>query len=290
MSRPVVLLSALLPPLRGGLADHTRRLAAELAARGPVTVLTSPGADPIPSVDVRPVVGDWRDTDSLRRAIDACPRDAVLLWQYVPHMYGRGGVNRRLMGLMERLHDDGRRQIVLAHEIWAGWTWRPHWLWYSLNHLWQWRRILRVADFVPTSTERWIQEWSRRRPSAAPKFLLAPSPSNIPVVPVPADHRERWRAAHGWAPDTRVLAFFGTLNVFKQFGWVLDAWKSAHARGERPVLCLAGDAPPSGIPASCGLGSSRWDSCRPTRLRGCCRRWICCCCRSRTVPPSVAGA
>ncbi len=191
----------------------------------------------------------WRDTDSLRRAIDACPRDAVLLWQYVPHMYGRGGVNRRLMGLMERLHDDGRRQIVLAHEIWAGWTWRPHWLWYSLNHLWQWRRILRVADFVPTSTERWIQEWSRRRPSAAPKFLLAPSPSNIPVVPVPADHRERWRAAHGWAPDTRVLAFFGTLKVFKQFGWVLDAWKSAHARGERPVLCLAGDAPPSGIPA-----------------------------------------
>ena len=248
VSRPVVIISALFPPLRGGLADHTLRLATELVARFPVTVLTSRGAAAIPSLDVRSVVIDWKDAAALRRAIDACPSDAVLLWQYVPHMYGHGGINRPLMRLISGLRDAGRRQIVLAHEIWAGWTWRPHWLWYSLNHLLQWRQILRMADFVPTSTERWINNWSERWPAFAGKFVLAPSPSNIAVEPVPTDHRERWRAEHGLAADEKVLAFFGTLNVFKQFGWVLEAWQAAHARGDRPVLCLAGDATPEGIP------------------------------------------
>ncbi len=248
VSRPVVIISALFPPLRGGLADHTLRLATELSGRFPVVVLTSTGAATVPSLDVRAVVADWKDAAALRRDIDACPRDAVLLWQYVPHMYGHGGINRPLMRLMAELRGAGRKQIVLAHEIWAGWTWRPHWLWYSLNHLWQWRRILRTADFVPTSTERWIANWSARWPASAGKFVLAPSPSNIAVETVPPDHAGRWRAEHGLAADAKVWVFFGTLNVFKQFGWVLDAWQAAHARGDRPVLCLAGDAPPAGIP------------------------------------------
>lgn len=248
MSRPVAVISALMPPLRGGLADHTARLATGLAQRFPVSVLTSAGAGPLAGIDVRAAVADWHDTAALRRAIDALPSDAVLLWQYVPHMYGRGGINRGLMALVESLHAAGRRQVVLAHEVWAGWAWRPHWLWYSLNHLWQWRRILRAADAVPVSTERWIEDWSRRCPWAASKFTLVPSPSNIPVVPVAPGHRERWRTARGLAPDATVLVFFGTLNVFKQFGWVLDAWREAHAAGRRPFLCLAGDAAPDGIP------------------------------------------
>ena len=45
---------------------------------------------------------DWHDVGRLHAEIRKCAPDAVLLWQYVPHMYGRGGANRRLPGLVPR--------------------------------------------------------------------------------------------------------------------------------------------------------------------------------------------
>lgn len=191
---------------------------------------------------------DWQDTSRLQAEIATCPRDALVLWQYVPHMYGRGGANRRLPGLLSRLRAEGRRQILIAHEIAADLNWRPHWLWYALHHRWQWRRLATVADAIPVSCERWIEEWSERLPSVAGKFSLLPSPTSIEPVPAAPDHRAQWRREHDLTPDTRVLAYFGTLNATKQLGWIERAWRDANAAGIRVAFAIVGDRPSLEVP------------------------------------------
>lgn len=248
VSRPVVIISALLPPRRGGLADHTFRLAENLGRLGPVTVLSSRDVSTTAPFEVRPVMEDWHDVDRLQAEIGKCAPDAVLLWQYVPHMYGRGGANRRLPGLLARLRGEGRRQVLIAHEIAADLNWRPHWLWYALHHRWQWRKLLPIPDAIPVSCQKWIEDWSKWRPDVASKFCLLPSPTSIEPVSVAPDHRIEWRRSLGLSPDTRVLTYFGTVNVSKQLGWIASAWKRAQAVCGPVAFAVVGDKPPLDVP------------------------------------------
>lgn len=249
MSRPVVIVSALLPPRRGGLADHTFKLAANLGRHFSVTVISSRDVSTEAPFEVRPVIDDWQDTTRLHSEISKCSPDTLVLWQYVPHMYGRGGANRRLPGLLSRLRAEGRRQVLIAHEIAADLNWRPHWLWYALHHRWQWRRLIDIADTIPVSCERWIEEWSGRLPRVATKFSLLPSPTSIEPVLVGPDHRMEWRRQHDLAPETRVLAYFGTVNATKQLGWIERAWRESNAAGVPTAFAIVGDKPALEVPA-----------------------------------------
>ena len=238
----------MLPPMRGGLPDHTAKLAEKLGEEFDVTVITSTGAAPQNGFRVAPVIGQWLDTKPLEKAILEQPRSAPILWQYVPHMYGRGGVNRALPRLMQRLRCQGKRQIVIAHEIAAGLSWRPHWLWFALNHRWQWRKIVSAADMVPISTERWVEQWKSRLPEQAHKFSVLPSPSSIPLQPVAEGHSKLWRLSRQLPAETRVMAYFGTVSPAKQLPWVTSAWESAQSNGYPTALVIIGASPELQIP------------------------------------------
>lgn len=240
----------MLPPMRGGLPDHTARLAIQLSQHFDITVITSVGATPQSEYRVEPVIEQWADTRPLEKAIAIQAVDSPILWQYVPHMYGRGGVNRELPRLMSRLRRRGKRQIVIAHEIAAGLSWRPHWLWFALNHRWQWQAIVRVADAIPISTERWVEQWKLRLPEQAHKFSVLPSPSSIPLQPVIGGHAARWRSARQLSAETRVLAYFGTVSPAKQLPWVISAWQAAQTTGAPTALAIIGAAPTLEIPSS----------------------------------------
>ena len=248
MHRPVALISPLLPPLRGGLADHTHGLARALSARVPVTVLSSTGVDSDPAFPVRAEVPRWDDRAVLERHLSTLPPEAVRLWQYVPHMYGRGGVNRALPDVWRGQRARGLQQVILAHEIAAPWGVRPHHWWYAWNHRRQWRAVLALADLIPISTGAWVEHWSRRCPQHAGRLFTMASPSNVPVVPVPADHRERWRREAGWAPDLPVVVWFGSVSAAKQLDWVVAGWRVAHAMGRKAGLVIVGGEPGLEVP------------------------------------------
>jgi len=241
---PVVIVSPLMPPAPGGLADHTSNLAATLAGHRDVQVLTSSGAAPDSRFEVRAEVADWHDSAEVEAAVGACAPGAALLWQYVPHMYGRGGVNRAVPNLVERFRRQGRRQVLIAHEIMAPLHWKPHWLAYALWHRWAWKRIRRSVDAIGVSTEGWIAKWrSHWADVPGGDVFLLPSPSNFPVMPVPPDHRTRWKAELGLPPETTVLAYFGTLNAAKQPDWVFAAWRAARSAGIPTALAVIGGKP-----------------------------------------------
>ena len=244
----MLIVSPDFPPARGGVADHTLRLAQMLAARGPVAVLTSAGNASHQPFPVHGRVRDWSDWQALGDSIESLASNRPVLWQYVPHMYGRGGVNSGLGQVMRRLHERGQRQWVIAHEIAAPLAVAPHQLWYALNHRRQWRQILATADAVGISTEAWLDDWRNREPQRAGKLFLLPSPATIPLVSVPGDHGREWRRAQGLPADCRVLAYFGSLSASKQFDWVLAAWGRAQVPGSPVALVLAGGDARAGIP------------------------------------------
>jgi len=240
---PLVIVSPLLPPLRGGLADHTRRLAETLAAHLPVHVLTSAGAAKNPAFEVVDQVTDWHDRRALESALGHFPQDSVFLWQYVPHMYGRGGVNFAIAPLISRLHCQGRRQVLIAHEIKAPLHWKPHWMFYALCHRLAWRQIRRAVPAIGISSEGWLESGRVGRNDPTTDFFVLPSPSNFPVVPVPDRHPDQWRAELGLAPDTAVVGYFGTLGAGKQPDWIFDTWRAANRSGIRTALAVIGGKP-----------------------------------------------
>ncbi len=195
-------------------------------------VLTSKTATAGPSV--RPLISNWHDPKEILAAITSTGPASQILWQYVPHMYGRGGVNYAITRVMEELRRQGVRQTVLAHEIAAPLSWQPQRAWYAIRHRRQWQRIMQIADKVGISTEAWLERWSQDEPRWRDKFFLMPSPSSIPVRHFEDGHAQRWKAAHGLPSDARVIAFFGTISGAKQFDWVSAAWQEARKKGGTP--------------------------------------------------------
>ncbi len=241
------------PPMEGGLPGHTDRLAAALSSHFEVTVVTSPGVERDRPFRVLADLGDWSSSRRISNAVQDADPKAPVLWQYVPHMYGRGGVNLGLARVFREFRTAGRRQVALVHEIAAPFSWWPHRSWYALAHRMMWRALASSADGLGISTAGWLEKLraTMERPD---RLFLAPSPSNLPVLPVEANHREKWRAGLGLGSARRVLGYFGTVGAGKQFEWVVRAWQMAREREPATALVVVGAKPALALNAE----EARW--------------------------------
>jgi glycosyltransferase involved in cell wall biosynthesis len=239
----MLIISPDFPPSRGGVADHTAHLAQVLSARHEVKVLTRPNHIRGEGYAVEGRIKSWHDAQSIFSNVQQLEPDGTVIWQYVPHMYGRGGVNRAVPQVMAGLLEKGYQQIVIAHEIAAPFSWWPHRFFYALSHRWQWNKIIHYADVVGISTEAWLEEWTARVPHCAQKFHLLPSPSSLPVAPIEANHRAEWRMRNSLPPNARIIAYFGALSSAKQLEWVVAAWKRAQEPDAPTALVIVGGKP-----------------------------------------------
>jgi len=250
----ILIISPMFAPQRGGLPDHTEGLARSLADRWPTTLLTSKGADAAArSFKVAGSVEDWQDDQGLVAKVRELHTTGPIIWQYVPHMYGRGGVNLRLSKAMAELRRSGYRQLVIAHEVAAPLSPLPHRLLYALAHRRQWRAICRQADVVGISSEAVRQVWCPPGLKDCPRNLVLASPSNIPVVRIEANSRQQLLMDSGWPADTILLCYFGTADVSRRFAWVLEAWRKARRIDPRVALAVIGDNPAIGPPHASGF-------------------------------------
>jgi glycosyltransferase involved in cell wall biosynthesis len=239
---PLLIVSPLFPPARGGLPDHADRLAAALHGPLSVTVLTSPGVDTDRPFAVRGELARWHDPGAVLDAVARVASSGPVLWEYVPHMYGRGGVNLALPAVWRALRRQGRRQVAIAHEIAGPFSWWPHRSLYALAHRLQWRALVRTADAIGISTAGWLER-IQRSPGRWDHLFLAPSPANVPTPLLPADHRDCWRAKQGLAAARQVVGYYGTIGAGKQFDWVLGAWRTALTVEPATALVVVGADP-----------------------------------------------
>ncbi len=269
VQRPIVIISPLLPPMRGGLSDHTLGLARHLSEHFKVSILSSRDVYADGPVPVRAAVHNWDDASELALELAAMPPDSLFLWQYVPHMYGRGGVSLSLPRLWRGLRAIGRRQVILAHEIAAPYGRTPLRWWYAWNHRRQWSAAVRHADLLPISTERWTLEWQGLKPAHAAKMMTVASPTSIEPIPVTDGHRERWRTAHKFPADARVIVWWGSVEGSKQLEWVLAAWETAFRRLGPVALCIAGSNPSLYLPGAIRDWSRVFGYLKPHEVSAC---------------------
>lgn len=246
MHSRLLIISADFPPTRGGVADHTLRLAEEMSQRFAVTVLTSKGAPVATTFPVAAEISSWTDTAELMAALQKHAPDGSILWQYVPQMYGRGGVNGTLPRVMADWRAAHRRQILIAHEMYSPFSVWPQRSYYAWQHRRQWQALAAAADVIGVSTAAWIEH--RLTPAQRQKAILLPSPSAIPLVSIPAEHATLWRRQQGWPEQLPVLAYFGSQGGVKQFDWVLSAWQQAQTQTSPVGLVVIGEPPAVEIP------------------------------------------
>ncbi len=204
-----------------------------------MTVLTSARPINYAPFSVLPAISNWLSSRQIISALRKKP-GAAILWQYVPHMYGRGGMNWAIVQATATARQEGHTQLLLAHEIAAPLSAWPHRLVYTLVQLCAWRRLVSSADAVGISTEAWLLAWRERAPKAAAKFELCPSPSSIPFHPASAAEIAQWRARLEFPAGTRIAGFFGDPSRPKQVEWLYQLQRELNQPDRATGLAFIG--------------------------------------------------
>lgn len=277
----VIIVCPDYPPRRSGLADHTHRLAHSLSQNEvEVIVVTS---RPVEESGPRPPEDAVRTTEVpgwggkgarvLLRVIRRQAPDWVII-QYVPHLYGRGGINlvMPLVWLWQRLR--GNRLLLILHELYLDFPrlrWPPDereaattlpslsWkaagfshktsgfvrrgmiflklLVAALGQRLMLRLSLAASCAVAVSTEAWMREIRLLLGRRRVPVIHLPSPSAIDRIPV---DRQRARTELGFAPEEIVLCSFGTWHVSKMSRRVLNSLAALLSEGKSARLLAIG--------------------------------------------------
>ena len=172
----MLFVTPLFPPTASGIGDYTEKLAAALTQRGHhVSVLTSYVGHPIrnenKSLLIFRSVRTWglRGFAKLAQAPRRLEMDLINL-QYVPHAYGRGGINLAFPFVVLWWRVILRRRIILTcHELHVAWRLHPSYLLQAMVHRLQLRILVAAANRVIVMTEGQRQQlqasmvkWIRR--------------------------------------------------------------------------------------------------------------------------------
>ncbi len=185
MIAPWHLITCEFPPTTGGVSDHSRVLADVAAARGrDVHVWAPAGAGPRARLQVHDVLGRFTSDDLARadRLLAAYPAPRRLVVQWVPHGYGRRGLNVQFSRWIARRARAGDAIDVIVHEPFVdyfGHSWgQPA---RAVIQRYMARLVLRSARRVWVSIPAWNSrlETPWLRLSESPRVL--PVPGTIPV-------------------------------------------------------------------------------------------------------------
>lgn len=241
--KPVLIVSPDFPPRKGGVSDHTYFLALNLCDKYNVRVLTSKDCLEVDEFQVHPSVADWHDIDELYNTILYLSKKCRVIWQYVPHMYGRGGVNKAVPEVVEMLAETRTRQMMIAHEIFAPMNWAPNRALYAMSQRSQWKKMTRHMERIGVSSQAWIDQGWGMNSRNEDAYEFCPSPSAVPVVDVEKKHAENWKVDHGLSATTKLIGFFGDPGPGKQFDWVIDTWIDAQDNSFEVALVCIGREP-----------------------------------------------
>jgi hypothetical protein len=237
---PLHLITCEYPPLMGGVSEHSRVLAQTAAAAGyEVQVWTGASGAASNGIRVRPDLGDF-SAAALERAdaaLNACAAPRRLIVQWVPHGYGRRGLNVPFSRWLRRRSRAGDRIDLIVHEPFVdlfGSSWRQPVM--GLVQRYMTWTLVRAADRVWLTIPGWEPRlriaWRADRP--APQTL--PVPGTIPVVEAPAEvGRLRQTLLDG---RSGLVGYFGTGSSYVAGALKTAVAALAEQRPDTAVVCF----------------------------------------------------
>lgn len=215
----ILMISAEYPPVMGGVADYTHHLAHALAALGhQVSILTSSdGRGDLRveqnggRVEVWPRLRGWGVLNlvSISQVVRELAPDIVDL-QYVPHMYGPGGLAPGIALLPFVLRKTTRATILCTlHEIASPWSMAPRRAAAAAVHRAQIFSLLLAGDRFIVTNRRYAAQLRRwlRHPSSVHEI-----PVGATIMPVALGEAEREDLRRSIGLDGGVLV--GDLSPF----------------------------------------------------------------------------
>ncbi|MEP6775808.1 MAG: glycosyltransferase [Chloroflexota bacterium] len=234
----VLLITGEYPPAHGGVGDYTCKLAQALqAVQVDSRVLTQQATD-----DRQPVLKErnsqvraYRTTSITPRAVLSAlkgTRASIAHIQYQTGAYGMRPTINLLPVLLKVLW--GKPVVVTFHDLLVPYLFPKA----GLVREWVNRLLARTASATVATN---YADAARLRSWGVRDVEVIPIGSNIPSNPPPDFDRDRWRAEHGIAPGTTVLAYFGFLNSTKGLDSLLRALSILKDRaGEYRLLMVGG--------------------------------------------------
>lgn len=255
------LITGEYPPDLGGVADYTAAVAAALADAGSRVHVWTAGTSgsETGAVSVHRVFGSFgrRDLASAERLFDPSPgRDRVVV-QWVPHAFGRRGVNLPFAHWLRGFSMRHRAPLdVMVHEPFVPFAGSAAQHGAALVQRAMTAMVLRAASRAFAGTPAWIdmcRPFARRVP-----FRWSPIPSGVPDVAT-AEDAAHFRRAHKVLPDDRVIGVFGRGGVFQERA--LDALAAAILKHPRDTQLLLIGLGSEGARARLVSGRPAYDSC-----------------------------
>ncbi len=239
----VAIVTRYFPPRTDAIGDYANHLAYALAQSGIETILvTSAGGVTSPEnafISVKPVIRNWGwgGIGAIIATIRNLAADAVNL-QYVPHLYGRYGMNLAMAALPLFLRVGIKKPVITTcHELLSH---KPSglkgWLLQIIYLLQVWLILLGSSKVIVPAVwqEKQIQCYFRR---LSRKVCRIPVGTNIPVVTVekaPGPSRPIKDREH---PLT--LGTFGTGHPWWQYEMAMEILKGLQNRGiQIRLLCI----------------------------------------------------
>jgi len=250
----VLIISAALPPMRAGEADHTLHLCQHLAARGlDIHVLTTKKnliTYELP-FKVHPLMHNWTWSDLPRLAyfVKHCSPDAVLLiysgWIYNDHpmitfvptlskilLPGVPFVTQFEIEYVSRRFSLPTRMVLKAMTRWAGSENTDYFFFGTL---------LRHSDRIIILSQRHQAKFSENFPTTSGKSVVIPPPPLMRLCPEnDGTTRQRGRHALGVAPDDFLIAYFGYIYANKGVETLLRAFQIVSTQRDNVRLLMIG--------------------------------------------------
>ena len=232
------LITCEYPPAMGGVSEHSRVIAEAAAAAGfDVEVWTGAEGDGAPHVQVNSALRGFSGAafGATDAALNKCPSPRRLIVQWVPHGYGRRGLNAAFSHWIRRRARTGDTVDVIVHEPFVdffGGSWRQPFA--ALIQRYMTWTMMRAATRVWLTIPGWE---SRLRLYAGAKLSTArtlPVPGTIPPVRDAtnvANVRERLLKGR-----TRLVGYFGAGGSY-----AFDAIQTAVrelARQDTALVCI----------------------------------------------------
>ncbi len=200
------------PPQIGGVSDYTRLLARELQKAGDEVHIWAPALQAGDDLNVHRSLGSFRSKD-LRiagEALDRYPEPRTLLVQWVPHGYGRRGMNIGFTRWLASRVREGDRLYLMVHEPYL----EPSQPRLKLRFVsWMQRRmicnLLGSASRVFVSIPAW-ETYLRPYASEGLRFDWLPIPATIET---PAEPRAVISVRNRFCNDAVILGHLGTYSA-----------------------------------------------------------------------------